>query len=60
MVKGDGHSAIVGEGTLAPGSRTVQPGETVTGTVEFSTAAAPHQVALLDLSGNVVAASDES
>jgi hypothetical protein len=58
MMKGDGRPAIVGEGTLAPGSRTVQPGETVTGTVEFSTAAAPHQVALLDWSGNIVAASN--
>lgn len=60
MMKGDGRPAVVGEGTLAPGSRTLQPGQTATGTVEFSTAVAPHQVALLDLSGNVMAASSES
>lgn len=59
MMKGDDRPAVVGEGTLAPGSRTVQPGGAATGTVEFTTAAAPHQVVLLDLSGNVIAASDE-
>jgi hypothetical protein len=59
MVKGDGRPAIVGEGTLAPGLRTIEPGEVVEGTVEFSTNTAPHQVALLDLSGDLVAASDE-
>lgn len=57
MVKGDGRPAVVGEGTLAPGSRSIQPGETATGTVEFSSKAAPEQIALLDLSGNVVAVS---
>src|SRR5690606_2804349 len=58
LVQGDGRPAVVGEGTLAPGSRTVQPGETVSGTVEFAANAAPRQVALLDLSGNVVAANN--
>lgn len=57
MVKGDGRPAVVGEGTLAPGSRSIQPGETATGTVEFSSKAAPEQIALVDLSGNVVAVS---
>lgn len=57
LMKGDGRSAVVGEGTLAPGSRTVEPGETVEGTVEFATSEAPRQVSLHDLSGNVVAAS---
>lgn len=57
MVKGDGRSAVIGEGTLAPGSRRVEPGETATGTVEFATKKAPGQVALVDLGGNVVAAS---
>jgi hypothetical protein len=57
MVKGDGRPAVIGEGTLAPGSRRVEPGETATGTVEFATKKAPAQVALVDLSGNVVAAS---
>jgi hypothetical protein len=55
MVKGDGRPAVIGEGTLAPGSRRVEPGETAT--VEFATKKAPAQVALVDLSGNVVAAS---
>jgi hypothetical protein len=59
MVKGDGRPAIVGEGTLAPGLRAIEPGEVVEGTVEFSTKTAPHQVALLDLSGDLVAVSDE-
>lgn len=58
LVKGDGRSAVVGEGTLAPGSRIIQPGETAEGTVEFSAARAPHQVSLFDLSGNLVAASN--
>lgn len=57
MVKGDGRPAVIGEGTLAPGSRRVEPGETATGTVEFAAKKAPAQVALVDLSGNVVAAS---
>lgn len=56
MVKGDGRAAVVGEGTLAPGSREVQPGETVTGTVEFASRKAPGQVVLVDLGGDVVAA----
>jgi hypothetical protein len=57
MVKGDGRPAVIGEGTLAPGSRRIEPGETATGTVEFAAKKAPAQVALVDLSGNVVAAS---
>lgn len=57
LVRGDGRSGIVGEGTLAPGSRVVEPGDVAEGTVEFSTATAPHQVALVDLSGNIVALS---
>jgi hypothetical protein len=57
MVKGDGRPAVIGEGTLAPGSRRIEPGETATGTVEFAVKKAPGQVALVDLSGNVVAAS---
>lgn len=57
MVKGDGRPAVIGEGTLAPGSRTVGPGETATGTVEFASKAAPSQVVLMDIGGNVVAAS---
>lgn len=56
MVKGDGRAAVVGEGTLAPGSREVQPGETATGTVEFASRKAPGQVVLVDLGGDVVAA----
>src|SRR5690606_8765651 len=48
MVKGDGRAAVVGEGTLAPGSREVQPGETVTGTVEFASQKAPGQAVLVD------------
>jgi hypothetical protein len=56
MVKGDGQAAIIGEGTLAPGSRTVGPGEEVTGTVEFAAKNAPSQVVLMDIGGNVVAA----
>lgn len=57
MVKGDGRPAVIGEGTLAPGSRRIEPGETATGTVEFAAKKAPSQVALVDLGGNVVAAS---
>lgn len=58
MVKGDGQSAIIGEGTLAPGSREVGPGEAVTGTVEFAAEKPPAQIALMDIGGNVVAASE--
>lgn len=58
MVKGDGQSAIIGEGTLAPGSREVGPGETVTGTVEFAAKKSPAQIVLMDIGGNVVAASE--
>jgi hypothetical protein len=57
MVKGDGRPAVIGEGTLAPGSRRIEPGETASGTIEFASKKAPDQVALMDLSGNVVAAS---
>lgn len=59
LVKGDGNRpAMVGEGTLAPGSRTIEPGQSATGTVEFSSTVAPHQIALLDWAGTVVAASN--
>lgn len=57
MVKGDGRPAVIGEGTLAPGSRRIEPGETVSGTVEFAVKKAPSQIALMDMGGNVVAAS---
>lgn len=57
MMKGDDRSAVLGEGTLAPGARQVEPGETVTGTVEFAVKQAPSQVVLFDIGGNVVAAS---
>lgn len=60
LVKGDGRPAVVGEGTLAPGSRVVQPGESTQGTVEFASAQAPNQVALVDLSGNLIAMSNGS
>lgn len=56
MMRGDNRSAMVGEGTLAPGARTVEPGETAEGTIEFSTKKPPSQIVLLDLSGGVVAA----
>ncbi|MFE0472467.1 hypothetical protein ACFW2V_12720 [Streptomyces sp. NPDC058947] len=59
LVQGDGRPAVVGEGTLAPGARVVNPGETVEGTVEFSVGVTPRQVTLWDLSGNLVAASGE-
>ena len=58
MVKGDSRPAVIGEGTLAPGSRRIEPGETATGTVEFAAKKAPSQVILTDLGGNVVAASE--
>lgn len=57
MMRGDGRSAMVGEGTLAPGSRKIGPGETATGTVEFVAKKPPSQVVLMDLSGKVVATS---
>jgi hypothetical protein len=57
LVKGDSRPAVVGEGTLAPGSRIVQPGDTVEGTVEFSSEGAPHQVVLTDLKGTLIARS---
>jgi hypothetical protein len=57
MMKGDDRSAVLGEGTLAPGARAVQPGETVVGTVEFATKQPPVQIVLFDIGGNVVAAS---
>lgn len=57
MVKGDGRPAVIGEGTLAPGSRRIEPGEIATGTVEFATKRAPVQIALMDIGGNVVASS---
>lgn len=58
LVSGDGRSALVGVGTLAPGARTVQPGARAEGTVEFSARTPPRQIVLLDLSGNVVATSE--
>jgi len=57
MVKGDGRPAVIGEGTLAPSSRRIEPGETASGTVEFASKKAPAQVLLMDFSGNVVASS---
>lgn len=57
MVKGDGRPAVLGEGTLAPGSRSIEPGETATGTIEFATKKPPAQIILMDIGGNVVAAS---
>lgn len=57
MVKGDGRPAVLGEGTLAPGSRSIDPGETATGTIEFATKKPPTQIVLMDIGGNVVAAS---
>lgn len=57
LVEGDGRPAIVGEGTLAPGSTIIEPGETAIGTVEFSSDRPPEQVVLLDLSGDVVVTS---
>lgn len=58
LVEGDGRPAVVGEGSLAPGSRVIEPGNTAEGTVEFSSSKPPGQVVLLDLSGNIVAASN--
>lgn len=57
MMQGDGRSAMVGEGTLAPGSRRIDPGETAEGTVEFVTKKPPQQIVLTDLSGGIVASS---
>lgn len=57
LVKGDGRAALVGEGTLAPGARTIQSGETAEGTVEFAASTTPQQVALYDLSGSIVTTS---
>ena len=57
LVRGDDRPGIVGEGTLAPGAKVIEPGQTVEGTVEFAVGKPPQQVVLVDLSGNVVAAS---
>lgn len=57
FVKGDGRPALVGEGTLAPSSRVIEPGQTVEGTVEFAMGTMPQQVILVGLSGEIVAAS---
>lgn len=57
LLRGDGRPAIVGEGTLAPGARTIAAGETAVGTVEFADARMPARVILVDLDGEVVAAS---
>lgn len=55
LLLGDDRPAIVGEGTLAPGSRTVEPGAKVEGTVEFAARRAPSRVVLTDLDGIAVA-----
>ncbi|MGW2082899.1 hypothetical protein ACWCOW_39425 [Streptomyces sp. NPDC001939] len=59
LFRGDGHQALIGEGTLISGSRVIQPGETAQGTVEFLSSAVPQQVALLDEAGGVVAVADK-
>lgn len=55
MRSNEGYPGIIGEGTLAPGARTVEPGGVARGTVEFSGSLPPLGVSLLSLSGNVVA-----
>lgn len=55
LVKGDDRPAVVGEGTLSPGSRVIAPGDTAEGTVEFPVEAAPSRIALVDLRGNIIA-----
>lgn len=57
MMKGDDRPALLGEGTLAPNAREVEPGKTAIGTVEFAAKKPPAQVVLFDTGGNVVAAS---
>lgn len=59
LFRGDGHQALVGEGTLISGSRVLQPGESADGTVEFLSNTVPHQVALLNEAGGVVAVADK-
>lgn len=55
MFKADGRSGMVGEGTLAPGSRTLGTGEVVTGTVEFAADGLPAQIVLLAIDGRAIA-----
>lgn len=57
FIKGDGRPALLGEGTLAPTSQVIEPGQTAEGTVEFAVGVMPQQVTLVDLSGGIVAAS---
>lgn len=51
----DGRTGMVGEGTLAPGSRIIPPGGEVTGTVEFAGRQKAAQVVLADFEGLVLA-----
>lgn len=51
----DGRTGMVGEGTLAPGSRIIPPGSEVTGTVEFAGRQKAAQVVLADFEGLVLA-----
>jgi len=55
LLRGDDHPGIVGEGTLAPGAKVIEPGGTAEGTVEFAFSEQPGQVVLADLNGNIVA-----
>lgn len=59
LLEGGGRPAIVGEGTLAPGSRTVEPGGEAKGTVEFVGEEPPDLVVLTGLDGGIVATSGE-
>lgn len=60
LVKGDGHPGVVGEGTLSPGSRVIAPGDTAEGSIEFPVDAAPSQVVLVDLKGNIIAKENDT
>jgi hypothetical protein len=55
LLRGDDRPGIVGEGTLAPGAKVIEPGGTVEGTVEFAVGEQPEQVILTDLNGSIVA-----
>lgn len=57
LVRGDDRPAVIGEGTLAPGAKVIEPGQDAEGTVEFAVGKQPGQVVLVDLSGDIVAAS---
>lgn len=52
---GDGRTGMVGEGTLAPGSRTVPPGGEAKGTVEFAGLKSVTQIVLSDFQGLILA-----